>query len=58
MEYEVEGFRQRGRLNRTWIEVVEKDYYARKLKKKDAMDHSRQRKLIKDFLAIKTRVSG
>jgi len=34
MEYEVEGFRQRGRLNRTWIEVVEKDYHARKLKKR------------------------
>ena len=48
IEYEVEGPRPRGRLKRTWREVVEKDCQARKLNKEDAMEHSRWRKLIKD----------
>jgi len=48
LEYEVEGPRPRGRPKRTWTEVVEKDCQARKLKKEDAMDHSKWRKLIKD----------
>jgi len=48
MEYEVEGPRPRGRPKRTWREVVEKDCQACKLKKKDNMDRSRWRKLIKD----------
>ena len=48
MEYEVQGYRQRGRSNRTWREVVEKDCQARKLNKENATDCSRWRKLIKD----------
>jgi len=48
IEYEVEGPRPRGRLKRTWREVVEKDCQALKLNKEDAMEHSRWRKLIKD----------
>jgi len=47
MEYEVEGPRARGRLEKTWREVVKKDSQARKLNK-DVMDRSRWRKLIKD----------
>jgi len=43
-----EGPRPRGRPNRTWKKVVGKDYQACKLNKKDAMDHSKWRKLIKD----------
>jgi len=48
MEYEVQGHRPRGRPNRTWREVVEKDCQACKLIKEDAMDDSKWRKLIKD----------
>jgi len=48
MEYEVEGPRPRGRPKRTWTEVVIKECQARKLKKKDTVDHGRWRKLIKD----------
>ena len=48
MEYEVEGPRPRGRPKRTSREVAEKDYQARKLNEKEAMDRSRWRKLIKD----------
>jgi len=44
-EYEVKGQRPRGRPNRTWREVVEKDCQARKLNKED---RSKWRKLIKD----------
>jgi len=47
MEYEVEGARPRGRPNRTWREVVQKNYQARKLNREDAMDRSRWRKLIR-----------
>ena len=48
IEYEAEGPRPRERPKRTWREVVEKDCQAHKLKKEDAMDRSRWRKLIKD----------
>jgi len=41
MEYEVESPRPRGRPDRTWKEVVEKDCQARKLNKVD-------RKLMED----------
>jgi len=47
MEYEVEGFRPRGKPKRTWSEVVEKDCQACKLNKEDAMGRSRWRKLMK-----------
>ena len=48
MEYEVEGPRPKRRPKTTWAEVVEKDCQACKLNKKNAMDRSRWRKLIKD----------
>ena len=38
MEHEVEGPRPRGRLKKTWKEVVRKDCQARKLNKEDAME--------------------
>jgi len=44
MEYEVEGARPRGRPKKTWREIVEKDYQARKLIMEDAMDRNRWRK--------------
>jgi len=47
MEYEVEGSRPRGRPERTWKELVQKDCQARNLKKENAMDRGRWRKLIK-----------
>jgi len=47
MEYEVEVARPRSRPKKTWTETVEKDS-ACKLNMEDAMDRSRQRKLIKD----------
>jgi len=47
MEYEVEGSRPRGRPNRTWGEVVQKDCQAGNLNREDAMDHRRWKKLIK-----------
>jgi len=48
MEYEVEGTRPRGRLKKTWTEVVQKDCQVRKLNREDATDRSRWRKQIKD----------
>ena len=48
MEYEVEGLRPRGRLKRTWREVVREDCQARKLNKEDAVDRCKWRKMIKD----------
>jgi len=48
MEYEVKGARPRGRLKKTWREIVEKDCQVRKLNRKEAMDRSRWKKLIKD----------
>ena len=47
MEYEVEGSRPRGRLKRTWTEVVQKDFQACNLNREDAMDRGRWKKLIK-----------
>ena len=47
MEYEVEGSRPRGRQNRMWKEVVQKDCQARNLNKEDAMYRGRWKKLIK-----------
>ena len=46
MEYEVEGSRPRGRLKRTWKEVVQKDCQACNFKREDAMDRGRWKKLI------------
>jgi len=48
MEYEMEGARPRGRPKKTWTEIVEKDYQARKLNREDAMDHNTWRKQIRD----------
>jgi len=36
-EYEVEGAKPRGRLKKTWREIVEKDCQARKLNREDAI---------------------
>ena len=47
VEYEVEGSRPRGRPNRTWREVVQKDCQVCNLNKEDAVDHGRWNKLIK-----------
>jgi len=44
MEYEVDGFRPRGRPNKTWGVIVEKDCQARKLNK----DCERWRKQMRD----------
>jgi len=41
MEYEVEGARAKGRHQRTWSEVVQKDYQSRKFNREDAVDRSR-----------------
>ena len=48
MEHEVEGSRPRGRPKKTWKEVVREDCQARKLKKEDAMDRCKWRKMIKE----------
>jgi len=47
MEYGVEGSRPIGRPKRMWKEVVQKDCQARNLKREDALDRSRWKKLIK-----------
>jgi len=47
MEYELEGSRPRGRPQKTWTEVVQKDCQARNLNREDAMDRGRWKKLIK-----------
>ena len=47
MEHEVEGSSPRGRPKKTWKEVVREDCQARKLKKEDAMDRCKWRKMIK-----------
>jgi len=44
----MEGSRPRGRPQRTWGEVVQKDCQACELKREDAMDHSRWKKLIRE----------
>ena len=46
-EYEVEGFRARGKPKRSWIEDVQKDCQVRSLNREDAMDRGRWKKLIK-----------
>jgi len=38
MKYEVEGTRPRGRLKKTWREIVEKDCRACGLNREDAME--------------------
>ena len=48
MEYEVEGYRPRGRPKMSWREVVQEDCQACKLDREDAMDCSTLRKLTKD----------
>jgi len=48
MQYEVESSRPGGRPKRTLREVVQKDCQVRKMNRRDAMDRSRWRKLIKD----------
>jgi len=50
----VEDSRPRGRPNRTWKEVVQKDCQARKLNREDAMDRSRWKKLDKGCMMIMT----
>jgi len=40
MECEVEGARPRGRPQKTWRKIEDKDCQARKLKREDAMDHN------------------
>jgi len=47
MEYEVEDSRPRGRPKRSLREVVQKNCQACNLNRKDAMDRSRLKKLIK-----------
>jgi len=48
MEYKVEGARPRGRPNKTWREIMQKDCHARKLNREDAKDRNRWRKQIRD----------
>ena len=48
MEYKVKGTRPRGRPKKTWREIVEKDYRARGLNGKDAMDRVGWMKQIRD----------
>jgi len=48
MEYEVEGSRLRGRPNKTWREIVEKDCQMHGLNRDDAVDHNRWMKQIRD----------
>jgi len=48
MDFEVEGVRPRGRSNKTWTEVTEKDCKTRQIHKEDAMDSRKWRKLITD----------
>ena len=45
MEYEVVGFRTRGREKRTWLEVVQRDCQVHGLSRDDAMVRGRWRKL-------------
>jgi len=50
MDYEVESVRPRGWPKKAWSEVIEKDVHAQQLCKKDAMDHRKRRKLLKDVV--------
>ena len=47
-KYEVEGTRPRGGRKKTWTEIVEKDFQARKLNREDAMDRNRWKKQIRN----------
>jgi len=47
MEYEVDGCKPKGRPKRTLREVVQRDFQARSLNRENAMDRSRQKKLMK-----------
>jgi len=44
----VEGARPRGRPEKTWREIVEKDCQAHKFNREDALDRNRWRKQIRD----------
>ena len=44
----MKGARPRGRPEKTWREIVEKDCQAHKLNRGDAVDHIRWMKQIKD----------
>jgi len=57
MECEVEGSRPRGRPNRTWIDIVQKDCQVLKLNREDAIDRNGWRKQIKRLM-IRIGVSG
>ena len=46
MEYKVEGSRPRGRPNRTWREVMQKDCQAHKLNREDAMEEGDKGRLV------------
>jgi len=48
MQYEVEVARPRGRPEKTWREIVEKDCQACGLKREDAMDRSTWMKQIRE----------
>jgi len=41
-DYKVERVKPRGRPEKTWTEVVEKDCWTQRLHEEDIMDHSRQ----------------
>ena len=47
MDYEVKSVRTRSETKKTLSEIVQKDLKIQQLCKKDAMDHSKWRKLIK-----------
>jgi len=44
----MQGARPRGRLKKTWRQIVAKDCQVRALNREDAMDGSRQMKQIRD----------
>jgi len=48
MEYEVEVARPRGRLKKTWREIMQKVCQARKLNREDTTDRNRWKKQIRD----------
>jgi len=49
MENEVQGARPKGTPKKTWTEIVQKDYQARKLNREDVMDHNRWKKQTKCY---------
>jgi len=58
MEYEVEGYRLRGRPIKTLTEIVGKDCDAHKFNREDTVDRNRWRKQIRDDWMTMTYVSG